>query len=157
MSTLGPSPLGPHPRNSLWSLTPAPPTSGFPRSSAPVQPAVGVWNEAGMCLLGVLQGSAQSFPRDKSQAILILPTPTGNHNRFNPGESSTFLSTNDTLFIAYGTGSMTGVLGYDTVNVRLGAPALSSHGIPWDRAQSTPVSFLPGCWHQRPQPDFWAG
>ncbi|NXM58425.1 PEPA protein, partial [Illadopsis cleaveri] len=40
-----------------------------------------------------------------------------NHNRFNPGESSTFLSTNDTLFIAYGTGSMTGILGYDTVNV----------------------------------------
>ncbi|RLV97187.1 hypothetical protein DV515_00012037 [Chloebia gouldiae] len=40
-----------------------------------------------------------------------------NHNRFNPAESSTFLSTNDTLFIAYGTGSMTGVLGYDTVNV----------------------------------------
>ncbi|NXP34050.1 PEPA protein, partial [Leiothrix lutea] len=40
-----------------------------------------------------------------------------NHNRFNPAQSSTFLSTNDTLFIAYGTGSMTGVLGYDTVNV----------------------------------------
>ncbi|NXF25966.1 PEPA protein, partial [Rhodinocichla rosea] len=40
-----------------------------------------------------------------------------NHNRFNPAESSTFLSTNDTLFIAYGTGSMTGVLGYDTVDV----------------------------------------
>ncbi|NWV93861.1 PEPA protein, partial [Machaerirhynchus nigripectus] len=40
-----------------------------------------------------------------------------NHNRFNPAESSTFLSTNDTLFIAYGTGSMSGVLGYDTINV----------------------------------------
>ncbi|NXQ73450.1 PEPA protein, partial [Quiscalus mexicanus] len=40
-----------------------------------------------------------------------------NHNRFNPAESSTFLSTNDTLFITYGTGSMSGVLGYDTVNV----------------------------------------
>ncbi|XP_068050516.1 pepsin A-like [Anomalospiza imberbis] len=40
-----------------------------------------------------------------------------NHHRFNPAESSTFLSTNDTLFIAYGTGSMTGVLGYDIVNV----------------------------------------
>ncbi|NXP25788.1 PEPA protein, partial [Scytalopus superciliaris] len=40
-----------------------------------------------------------------------------NHNRFNPSASSTFLSTNDTLFIAYGTGSMSGVLGYDTVNV----------------------------------------
>ncbi|NXB06601.1 PEPA protein, partial [Cnemophilus loriae] len=40
-----------------------------------------------------------------------------NHNRFNPMESATFLSTNDTLFIAYGTGSMTGILGYDTVDV----------------------------------------
>ncbi|NXK87672.1 PEPA protein, partial [Formicarius rufipectus] len=40
-----------------------------------------------------------------------------NHNRFNPANSSTFQSTNDTLFIAYGTGSMSGVLGYDTVNV----------------------------------------
>ncbi|NXU88369.1 PEPA protein, partial [Xiphorhynchus elegans] len=40
-----------------------------------------------------------------------------NHNRFNPADSSTFVSTNDTLFIAYGTGSMSGVLGYDTVNV----------------------------------------
>ncbi|NXO52113.1 PEPA protein, partial [Aramus guarauna] len=40
-----------------------------------------------------------------------------NHNRFNPAESSTFVSTNDSLSIAYGTGSMTGVLGYDTVDV----------------------------------------
>lgn len=110
-----------------------------------------------MCPLGALHGSAQSFPRDKSHAIPILTTPAGNHNRFNPAESSTFLSTNDTLFIAYGTGSMTGILGYDTVNVRPGAPAPSSHGIPWDYAQPTPVSSLPGCRHQRPQPDFWAG
>ncbi|XP_042641390.1 pepsin A [Tyto alba] len=40
-----------------------------------------------------------------------------NHNRFNPAESSTFISTNDSLEIAYGTGSMTGILGYDTVTV----------------------------------------
>uniref|UniRef100_A0A8C5TAX8 pepsin A n=1 Tax=Malurus cyaneus samueli TaxID=2593467 RepID=A0A8C5TAX8_9PASS len=58
-----------------------------------------------------------------------------NHNRFNPAESSTFLSTNDTLFIAYGTGSMTGVLGYDTINVwtikvwrSLPVPCLSGKG-----------------------------
>ncbi|NWH53911.1 PEPA protein, partial [Fregata magnificens] len=41
----------------------------------------------------------------------------GNHNRFNPADSSTFVSTNDSVSIAYGTGSMTGVLGYDTVIV----------------------------------------
>ncbi|NXI93102.1 PEPA protein, partial [Psophia crepitans] len=40
-----------------------------------------------------------------------------NHNRFNPAESSTFIGTNDSLFINYGTGSMTGVLGHDTVTV----------------------------------------
>ncbi|KFP12911.1 Pepsin A, partial [Egretta garzetta] len=40
-----------------------------------------------------------------------------NHNRFNPAESSSFISTNDTVSIVYGTGSMTGILGYDTVTV----------------------------------------
>ncbi|XP_058926493.1 pepsin A-like [Kogia breviceps] len=40
-----------------------------------------------------------------------------NHNRFNPQKSSTFKGTNNTVSIAYGTGSMTGVLGYDTVQV----------------------------------------
>ncbi|KAM6133080.1 pepsin A-5 [Phoenicopterus ruber ruber] len=40
-----------------------------------------------------------------------------NHNRFNPTESSTFVGTNDSLEITYGTGSMTGILGYDTVTV----------------------------------------
>ncbi|KAM6394545.1 pepsin A-5 [Pluvialis apricaria] len=40
-----------------------------------------------------------------------------NHNRFNPMNSSTFVSTNESLYIAYGTGSMSGVLGYDTVTV----------------------------------------
>ncbi|NXA13681.1 PEPA protein, partial [Sapayoa aenigma] len=50
-------------------------------------------------------------------SIFCSSPACSNHNRFNPMDSSTFLSTNDTLFIAYGTGSMTGVLGYDTVNV----------------------------------------
>ncbi|NXE16231.1 PEPA protein, partial [Lophotis ruficrista] len=40
-----------------------------------------------------------------------------NHKRFNPSASSTFVGTNDSLSIAYGTGSMTGILGYDTVAV----------------------------------------
>ncbi|XP_062432141.1 pepsin A-like [Rhea pennata] len=40
-----------------------------------------------------------------------------NHKRFNPADSSTFESTNDSLSIQYGTGSMTGFLGYDTVTV----------------------------------------
>ncbi|XP_042688199.1 pepsin A-5 [Centrocercus urophasianus] len=40
-----------------------------------------------------------------------------NHNRFNPYKSSTYVSTNETIYIAYGTGSMSGILGYDTVTV----------------------------------------
>ncbi|KAM6308996.1 pepsin A-like [Aegotheles albertisi] len=39
------------------------------------------------------------------------------HHRFNPNASSTFVSTNISLEIGYGTGSMTGVLGNDTVRV----------------------------------------
>ncbi|XP_069907359.1 pepsin-3-like [Oryctolagus cuniculus] len=39
------------------------------------------------------------------------------HNQFNPDDSSTFQATSETLSITYGTGSMTGILGYDTVNV----------------------------------------
>ncbi|XP_074119069.1 chymosin-like [Sminthopsis crassicaudata] len=40
-----------------------------------------------------------------------------NHQRFSPSESSTFQSTQEPLSIQYGTGSMEGVLGYDTVIV----------------------------------------
>nr|XP_033776360.1 pepsin A-like [Geotrypetes seraphini] len=40
-----------------------------------------------------------------------------NHRKFNPQHSSTFRSTNQPVSIAYGTGSMTGILGYDTVQV----------------------------------------
>ncbi|XP_062053824.1 pepsin II-1 [Lepus europaeus] len=39
------------------------------------------------------------------------------HKRFNPDDSSTFQATSETLSITYGTGSMTGILGYDTVKV----------------------------------------
>lgn len=40
VSTLGRSPLGPRPRSSLWSSTPAPQTSGCPLSTARAMPAV---------------------------------------------------------------------------------------------------------------------
>ncbi|XP_008582216.1 PREDICTED: pepsin A-5 [Galeopterus variegatus] len=40
-----------------------------------------------------------------------------NHNRFNPDDSSTFEATSESVSIEYGTGSMTGILGYDTVKV----------------------------------------
>nr|AAB35842.1 pepsinogen A [turtles, Peptide, 361 aa] [Testudines] len=39
------------------------------------------------------------------------------HNRFNPSDSSTYRATSQNLSIQYGTGSMTGILGYDNVQV----------------------------------------
>lgn len=43
--------------------------------------------------------------------------PSENHNQFNPSQSSTYQTKNEALSISYGTGSMTGILGYDTVQV----------------------------------------
>ncbi|XP_066559237.1 pepsin A-like isoform X1 [Amia ocellicauda] len=40
-----------------------------------------------------------------------------NHNKFTPSLSSTFRSTSRTVSIQYGSGSMTGILGYDNVTV----------------------------------------
>ncbi|XP_077675976.1 pepsin A-like [Eretmochelys imbricata] len=40
-----------------------------------------------------------------------------NHKKFNPSDSSTYKATSQSLSIQYGTGSMTGILGYDTVQV----------------------------------------
>uniref|UniRef100_UPI00398E9106 pepsin A-like n=1 Tax=Pristiophorus japonicus TaxID=55135 RepID=UPI00398E9106 len=40
-----------------------------------------------------------------------------NHHKFNPNDSSTFKLSSKYLSIRYGTGSMTGVLGYDIVRV----------------------------------------
>uniref|UniRef100_A0A8C3FVI4 pepsin A n=1 Tax=Chrysemys picta bellii TaxID=8478 RepID=A0A8C3FVI4_CHRPI len=40
-----------------------------------------------------------------------------NHNKFNPSDSSTYQATSQNLSIQYGTGSMTGILAYDTVQV----------------------------------------
>nr|XP_014722413.2 pepsin II-4-like [Equus asinus] len=39
------------------------------------------------------------------------------HKRFNPEKSSTYQATSESISITYGTGSMTGILGYDTVRV----------------------------------------
>nr|Q9GMY8.1 RecName: Full=Pepsin A; Flags: Precursor [Sorex unguiculatus]BAB11750.1 pepsinogen A [Sorex unguiculatus] len=61
-----------------------------------------------------------------------------NHNRFDPQKSSTFKPTSQTVSIAYGTGSMTGVLGYDTVQVAGIADTNQIFGL----SQSEPGSFL---------------
>nr|XP_003220239.1 PREDICTED: embryonic pepsinogen [Anolis carolinensis] len=43
--------------------------------------------------------------------------PCQNHPRFDPSQSSTFENTQQTMSIQYGTGSMQGILGYDTLTV----------------------------------------
>ena len=50
-----------------------------------------------------------------------------NHNRFNPQQSSTYRATSQKVSVSYGTGSMTGILGYDTVQVSSCWGATPSH------------------------------
>nr|XP_024202948.2 pepsin A-5 [Pan troglodytes] len=61
-----------------------------------------------------------------------------NHNRFNPEDSSTYQSTSETVSIAYGTGSMTGILGYDTVQVG----GISDTNQIFGLSETEPGSFL---------------
>ncbi|KAM7086945.1 pepsin A [Molossus nigricans] len=61
-----------------------------------------------------------------------------NHNRFNPQQSSTYQATNQKLSVAYGTGSMTGILGYDTVQVGGMADTNQIFGL----SETEPGSFL---------------
>uniref|UniRef100_A0A452HSM2 pepsin A n=1 Tax=Gopherus agassizii TaxID=38772 RepID=A0A452HSM2_9SAUR len=50
-------------------------------------------------------------------SVYCSSTACTNHNRFNPSDSSTYEATNESLSIEYGSGSMTGILAYDTVRV----------------------------------------
>ncbi|XP_029770866.1 pepsin A [Suricata suricatta] len=61
-----------------------------------------------------------------------------NHNRFNPQQSSTYQATSQPVSIAYGTGSMTGILGYDTVQVGGVADTNQIFGL----SETEPGSFL---------------
>ncbi|PIO27453.1 hypothetical protein AB205_0189340 [Aquarana catesbeiana] len=61
-----------------------------------------------------------------------------NHHMFNPQQSSTFQATNTPVSIQYGTGSMSGFLGYDTVQVGNIQITNQIFGL----SQSEPGSFL---------------
>ncbi|OXB71181.1 UNVERIFIED_CONTAM: hypothetical protein H355_011180 [Colinus virginianus] len=50
-------------------------------------------------------------------SVYCTSSACSNHKKFNPSKSSTYVGTNETVYIAYGTGSMSGILGYDTVAV----------------------------------------
>ncbi|XP_032898813.1 LOW QUALITY PROTEIN: pepsin A-like [Amblyraja radiata] len=50
-------------------------------------------------------------------SVYCSDAPCSNHTRFYPSSSSTYRSNNERVAIQYGTGSMTGILGYDTLRV----------------------------------------
>ncbi|XP_065611854.1 pepsin A [Cyrtonyx montezumae] len=64
-----------------------------------------------------------------------------NHKLFNPSKSSTYVGTNETIYIAYGTGSMSGILGYDTVTVSSIAVKNQIFGL----SETEPGSFFYYC------------
>ncbi|KAF7705632.1 pepsin A-like [Silurus meridionalis] len=84
-------------------------------------------NDADLAYYGVISIGTppQSFQVifDTGSSNLWVPSvycssaACSNHVRFNPQASSTFQATNQPLSIQYGTGSMTGFLGYDTIGV----------------------------------------
>ncbi|XP_017323541.1 pepsin A [Ictalurus punctatus] len=84
-------------------------------------------NDADLSYYGVISIGTppQSFQVifDSGSANLWVPSiycssqACQNHNKFNPTQSSTFRTKNQALTIKYGTGSMIGYLGYDTVTV----------------------------------------
>ncbi|UYV76254.1 CTSE, partial [Cordylochernes scorpioides] len=106
-STTAPSPSAPRPSSSPWCLTLAPPTCGCPPSTAsgPTLPAV-----SGNCLFSTLlvwkfefQGHHGSEP--------------GFHHKYDRSASSTYTANGTNIEIKYGSGSMTGILSQDVVNV----------------------------------------
>uniref|UniRef100_A0A3Q1K8A4 pepsin A n=2 Tax=Anabas testudineus TaxID=64144 RepID=A0A3Q1K8A4_ANATE len=84
-------------------------------------------NDADLSYYGVISigTPAQSFSVifDSGSSNLWVPSvycssqACENHNQFNPQDSSTFQWGDESLSIQYGTGSMTGYLGSDTVQV----------------------------------------
>ncbi|XP_062282625.1 pepsin A-like [Scomber scombrus] len=84
-------------------------------------------NDADMAYYGVISIGTppQSFMVvfDTGSSNLWVPSVScnsqacQNHHKFNPQQSSSFVSNGEALSIYYGTGSMTGILGSDTVEV----------------------------------------
>ncbi|XP_023689411.2 pepsin A-like [Paramormyrops kingsleyae] len=84
-------------------------------------------NDADLSYYGVISigNPPQSFTVifDTGSSNLWVPSiycsspACSNHAKFNPKGSSSFKFTSESVAIQYGTGSMTGVLGYDTVEV----------------------------------------
>uniref|UniRef100_A0A8C3HYH9 Peptidase A1 domain-containing protein n=1 Tax=Chrysemys picta bellii TaxID=8478 RepID=A0A8C3HYH9_CHRPI len=61
--------------------------------------------------------STSSTPGTLIWPALLSNKLKANHRRFNPKKSSTYQATSQSISIQYGTGSMTGFLAYDTVQI----------------------------------------
>lgn len=59
----------------------------------------------------------QAFWVTVNDAYISFCLSTANHHRFNPSLSSTFRNNGQTYTLSYGSGSLSVVLGYDTVTV----------------------------------------
>lgn len=78
----------------------------------------------------------------RAQELCPLLSPTDNHAKFKPSESSTFISNGRSYNISYGSGTLTVVLGYDTLRVSaphalpvfLGAVSPTPAGCPQGRS-----------------------
>lgn len=49
--------------------------------------------------------------------LYVLPPFAATHARYNPSKSSTYYTQGQTFSLQYGTGSLTGFFGYDTLRV----------------------------------------
>ncbi|XP_005989294.1 pepsin A-like [Latimeria chalumnae] len=71
-------------------------------------------------------------------SVYCSSAPCKNHPVFNPQKSSTFQNAHQSVSIQYGTGSMNGILGYDTVQV---ASIVDRHQI-FGLSESEPGTFF---------------
>lgn len=71
-----------------------------------------------LLLKGITYCYCKSIPYQQTLTTFFMCIFLENHDKFNPSRSSTYKKNGKALTIQYGTGSMTGILGYDTVTVR---------------------------------------
>lgn len=95
-----------------------------------------------------LQDGGQAGAQVGSPPLTSLPPQTllpvtDSHSRFNPSMSSTYSSNGQIFSVQYGSGSLSGIYGYDTLRVSQAA----GHSVPQD------VELFPGAltWPGNPQ------
>nr|XP_044606073.1 pepsin A-like [Equus asinus] len=129
-----------HPRN--------PASKYFPKEAATLADTEGLENYMDEEYFGTISigTPAQEFTVifDTGSSNLWVPSTycsslaCSDHNHFNPEDSSTYEATSESISITYGTGSMTGVLRYNTVRVGGIEDTNQIFGL----SESEPSSFL---------------